>query len=93
MLNLDILDLYSYMPATSILKMSFTSNFTQILAGTLMLGDVFFFYKNENVSNQHVYSVICLQKCVAMCMDRYMDAWNLVSKAYSNRLQRERHRV
>ncbi|PNF32777.1 Mitochondrial import inner membrane translocase subunit Tim13 [Cryptotermes secundus] len=33
------------------------------------------------------------QKCVAMCMDRYMDAWNLVSKAYSNRLQRERHRV
>lgn len=33
------------------------------------------------------------QKCVAMCMDRYMDAWNLVSKAYSNRLQRERQRV
>ncbi|KDR18929.1 mitochondrial import inner membrane translocase subunit Tim13 [Zootermopsis nevadensis] len=33
------------------------------------------------------------QKCVAMCMDRYMDAWNLVSKAYSNRLQRERHRM
>ncbi|XP_064594965.1 mitochondrial import inner membrane translocase subunit Tim13-B-like [Liolophura sinensis] len=31
------------------------------------------------------------QKCVAMCMDRYMDAWNLVSRAYSNRLQRERH--
>ncbi|XP_015589436.1 mitochondrial import inner membrane translocase subunit Tim13 [Cephus cinctus] len=33
------------------------------------------------------------QKCVAMCMDRYMDAFNLVSKAYSNRLQRERHRL
>ncbi|XP_015524504.1 mitochondrial import inner membrane translocase subunit Tim13 [Neodiprion pinetum] len=33
------------------------------------------------------------QKCVAMCMDRYMDAWNLVSKAYSNRLQRERNRL
>ncbi|XP_065582840.1 mitochondrial import inner membrane translocase subunit Tim13-like [Artemia franciscana] len=30
------------------------------------------------------------QKCIAMCMDRYMDAWNLVSKTYSSRLQRER---
>ncbi|RZC36708.1 mitochondrial import inner membrane translocase subunit Tim13 [Asbolus verrucosus] len=30
------------------------------------------------------------QKCVAMCMDRYMDSWNLVSKAYSLRIQRER---
>lgn len=33
------------------------------------------------------------QKCVAMCMDRYMDSWNLVSRTYSNRLQRERHRL
>ncbi|XP_012263626.1 mitochondrial import inner membrane translocase subunit Tim13-B [Athalia rosae] len=33
------------------------------------------------------------QKCVAMCMDRYMDAWNLVSQAYSSRLQRERNRM
>ncbi|XP_031828494.1 mitochondrial import inner membrane translocase subunit Tim13 [Nomia melanderi] len=33
------------------------------------------------------------QKCVAMCMDRYMDAYNLVSKAYSDRLQRERNRM
>ncbi|XP_067010300.1 mitochondrial import inner membrane translocase subunit Tim13 [Anabrus simplex] len=33
------------------------------------------------------------QKCIAMCMDRYMDSWNLVSKAYSNRLQRERQRM
>jgi len=32
------------------------------------------------------------QKCIAMCMDRYMDAWNTVSKAYSNRLSRERTR-
>ncbi|XP_054290425.1 mitochondrial import inner membrane translocase subunit Tim13-A [Macrosteles quadrilineatus] len=32
------------------------------------------------------------QKCVAMCMDRYMDAWNSVSKAYSNRIERERAR-
>ncbi|KAK9506962.1 hypothetical protein O3M35_008801 [Rhynocoris fuscipes] len=32
------------------------------------------------------------QKCVLMCMDRYMDAWNLVSKTYSNRIQRERDR-
>ncbi|KAK6633854.1 protein translocase subunit [Polyplax serrata] len=33
------------------------------------------------------------QKCVAMCMDRYLDSWNLVSKAYGNRLQRERQRM
>lgn len=30
------------------------------------------------------------QKCVAMCMDRYMDAWNLVSRTYVERLQKER---
>ncbi|CAB4012949.1 mitochondrial import inner membrane translocase subunit Tim13-like [Paramuricea clavata] len=29
------------------------------------------------------------QKCLAMCMDRYMDTWNLISKTYSSRLQRE----
>ena len=34
--------------------------------------------------------VFFFQKCVAMCMDRYMDAWNLVSRAYGSRLQRER---
>ncbi|KAK0082030.1 hypothetical protein PV325_011176 [Microctonus aethiopoides] len=33
------------------------------------------------------------QKCVAMCMDRYMDAFNVVSKAYSQRLQKERNRM
>ncbi|RZF44674.1 hypothetical protein LSTR_LSTR000626 [Laodelphax striatellus] len=33
------------------------------------------------------------QKCIAMCMDRYMDSWNIVSKSYTNRLQRERHRM
>ncbi|XP_014244755.1 mitochondrial import inner membrane translocase subunit Tim13 [Cimex lectularius] len=32
------------------------------------------------------------QKCVLMCMDRYMDSWNLVSKTYGNRIQRERDR-
>ncbi|NWU86676.1 TI13A translocase, partial [Onychorhynchus coronatus] len=31
-----------------------------------------------------------LQKCIAMCMDRYMDSWNTVSRAYNSRLQRER---
>ncbi|XP_076057682.1 mitochondrial import inner membrane translocase subunit Tim13 [Oratosquilla oratoria] len=31
------------------------------------------------------------QKCLAMCMDRYMDAWNLVSRTYSGRLQREKN--
>ncbi|XP_004207235.1 mitochondrial import inner membrane translocase subunit Tim13-B [Hydra vulgaris] len=29
------------------------------------------------------------QKCVAMCMDRYMDAWNLVSQTYTSRLSQE----
>ncbi|RXG57004.1 Mitochondrial import inner membrane translocase subunit Tim13-B [Armadillidium vulgare] len=33
------------------------------------------------------------QKCLAMCMDRYMDSWNLVSRTYSARLQRERNRL
>ncbi|MBN3308830.1 mitochondrial import inner membrane translocase subunit Tim13 [Amia ocellicauda] len=33
------------------------------------------------------------QKCIAMCMDRYMDTWNTVSKAYNSRLQRERARI
>jgi len=33
-----------------------------------------------------------LQKCIAMCMDRYMDAWNVVSRAYTQRLQRERNK-
>jgi len=33
------------------------------------------------------------QKCVAMCMDRYMDAWNVVSRSYGNRLSRERSRM
>ncbi|KAI0212364.1 Mitochondrial import inner membrane translocase subunit Tim13 [Lamellibrachia satsuma] len=32
------------------------------------------------------------QKCVAMCMDRYMDAWNVVSRTYTQRLQRERNK-
>ncbi|XP_003706093.1 mitochondrial import inner membrane translocase subunit Tim13 [Megachile rotundata] len=29
------------------------------------------------------------QKCVAMCMDRYMETYNLVLKTYSSRVQRE----
>ncbi len=29
------------------------------------------------------------QKCVGMCMDRYMDSWNIVSRTYSARLQKE----
>ncbi|XP_047001574.1 mitochondrial import inner membrane translocase subunit Tim13 [Schistocerca americana] len=33
------------------------------------------------------------QKCIAMCMDRYMDSWNLVSKVYGSRIQKERHRL
>ncbi|CAG9134721.1 unnamed protein product [Plutella xylostella] len=33
------------------------------------------------------------QKCIAMCMDRYMDSWNLVSRTYSSRIQRERNNM
>ncbi|XP_076009709.1 mitochondrial import inner membrane translocase subunit Tim13 [Genypterus blacodes] len=33
------------------------------------------------------------QKCIAMCMDRYMDAWNTVSRTYSSRLMKERARM
>ncbi|CAK9821616.1 Mitochondrial import inner membrane translocase subunit Tim13 [Anthophora retusa] len=33
------------------------------------------------------------QKCVAMCMDRYMDAYNLVLKTYSARIQKEHDRM
>ncbi|XP_022226384.1 mitochondrial import inner membrane translocase subunit Tim13 [Drosophila obscura] len=29
------------------------------------------------------------QRCISQCMDRFMDAWNLVSRTYGNRLQRE----
>jgi len=32
------------------------------------------------------------QKCVALCMDRYMDTWNVVSRVYAQRLQREKGR-
>ncbi|XP_055614270.1 mitochondrial import inner membrane translocase subunit Tim13 [Uranotaenia lowii] len=32
------------------------------------------------------------QKCIAMCMDRYMDSWNLVSRSYTQRIQQEQHR-
>ncbi|CAB3374505.1 mitochondrial import inner membrane translocase subunit Tim13 [Cloeon dipterum] len=33
------------------------------------------------------------QKCVAMCMDRFMDSFNLVSRSYSNRLLQERNKM
>lgn len=33
------------------------------------------------------------QKCVAMCMDRYIDSLNLVSRSYSNRIQQEAGRI
>ena len=29
------------------------------------------------------------QKCVSLCMDRYIDSWNLVQQTYSQRIQRE----
>ncbi|XP_064390315.1 mitochondrial import inner membrane translocase subunit Tim13-like [Halichondria panicea] len=30
------------------------------------------------------------QKCLSMCMDRYMEAWNITSKSYSSKLQNQR---
>ncbi|CAG0888924.1 unnamed protein product [Darwinula stevensoni] len=33
------------------------------------------------------------QRCISMCMDRYMDTWNVVSRTYANRLQRERGKM
>ncbi|XP_002015008.2 mitochondrial import inner membrane translocase subunit Tim13 [Drosophila miranda] len=32
------------------------------------------------------------QKCISMCMDRFMDSWNLISRAYGQRLQREQQK-
>ncbi|ORX99341.1 hypothetical protein K493DRAFT_257356 [Basidiobolus meristosporus CBS 931.73] len=29
------------------------------------------------------------QACISKCMDRYMEAWNTVSRAYISRVQRE----
>lgn len=29
------------------------------------------------------------QKCLTNCMDRYLDAWNAVSKTYMSRIQKE----
>ncbi|CAG8452524.1 10622_t:CDS:2 [Ambispora leptoticha] len=29
------------------------------------------------------------KQCVAKCMDRYMESWNIVSRAYLSRVQRE----
>ncbi|KFO36670.1 hypothetical protein H920_01896 [Fukomys damarensis] len=34
-----------------------------------------------------------LQKCITICMDRYMDAWNTVSRTYNSRLQRGRANI
>uniref|UniRef100_A0A1A9UMP9 Mitochondrial import inner membrane translocase subunit n=1 Tax=Glossina austeni TaxID=7395 RepID=A0A1A9UMP9_GLOAU len=33
------------------------------------------------------------QKCISMCMDRFIDSWNLVSRAYGTRIQREQNRI
>ena len=30
-----------------------------------------------------------VQACISKCMDRYMEAWNIVSRTYINRVQRE----
>ncbi|XP_030379107.1 mitochondrial import inner membrane translocase subunit Tim13-like [Scaptodrosophila lebanonensis] len=29
------------------------------------------------------------QKCISMCMDRFMDSWTLVSQTFSNRVHKE----
>ncbi|CAF1010872.1 unnamed protein product, partial [Didymodactylos carnosus] len=33
------------------------------------------------------------QKCISLCMDRYMDAWNIVSRTYAERIKREQNRM
>ncbi|EDO33527.1 predicted protein [Nematostella vectensis] len=33
------------------------------------------------------------QKCIALCMDRYMDSWNTVSRVYTARLQKEHSNI
>ncbi|KAF9579953.1 protein translocase subunit [Lunasporangiospora selenospora] len=30
-----------------------------------------------------------INACLSKCMDRYMEAWNIVSRTYINRVQRE----
>jgi import inner membrane translocase subunit TIM13 len=45
------------------------------------------------LKTSYYYVPLYLQKCVAMCMDRYMDSWNLVSRTYSSRLQKEAGRM
>ncbi|CAF1044484.1 unnamed protein product [Rotaria sordida] len=32
------------------------------------------------------------QKCITQCSDRYMDAWNIVSRTYANRIKREQQK-
>ncbi|KAK2153121.1 hypothetical protein LSH36_306g01050 [Paralvinella palmiformis] len=44
-------------------------------------------------NSEQAISHSIFQKCIAMCMDRYMDAWNLVSRTYTQRLQKERSRI
>jgi len=29
------------------------------------------------------------QKCISQCSDRYMEAWNIVSRAYADRIKRQ----
>ncbi|KAF8564286.1 hypothetical protein P879_11236 [Paragonimus westermani] len=33
------------------------------------------------------------QKCVGLCMDRYVDAWNLVSRTFASRIRRETEKL
>lgn len=60
-----------------------------------------FFFKEKGILSFLILSLVMLviisifefQRCVAMCMDRYMDSWNLVSRTFSNRLQKEAGRL
>ncbi len=38
------------------------------------------------------FIVLYAQKCITQCSDRYMDAWNIVSRAYADRIKREQNR-
>ncbi|XP_028512717.1 mitochondrial import inner membrane translocase subunit Tim13-A [Exaiptasia diaphana] len=43
----------------------------------------------DQVKSQIAVAAAQELKCIALCMDRYMDSWNTVSRAYNARLQRE----
>ena len=42
-----------------------------------------------SVSQLDVFSSSPTQKCLGNCMDRYMESWNIVSRAYTDKLRKD----